>query len=593
MPRLLNCNALLCLILAVRVSPFVAASEKALHLGEKAPHLLFKDIRYLPRSLDDFGKKRAYVVVFTTTGCPLVERYLPVLQKLESDYRAKDVQFLAVNVGVDDAINAMAAQAVEHGVEFPFVKDTSGKWAPTLGVTRTPEVVVLDAERRLRYRGRIDDQYRLGGNRARPTRRDLQEALDQVLAGNEVTVPQTPVDGCLITPLQTRAGKEEITYAEHVAPILRKHCVECHQPGTAAPFSLLTYQQAQARAATIAEVVQDQRMPPWTASPRYGHFVNRRGLTETERELIAQWAGRGAPLGDAARQPPPLPEKKNDWLIGEPDLIVRDLATYTIPKQGTVPYKYAVLPHVFEDETWLQGVQLQPDNPRVVHHCNMAYLSAGQSFRMSNFITGFVPGGEPMNLGDGVAVRIPANSVLGLQIHLVTTGKEEKCRLAVGLKFARGVVQKQLRFHLLADHRFAIPPGAPAHAVQASRVLDADAVGLGLFAHMHLRGKDMTFKASYPGGKTETLLLIPNYSFDWQMPYRWEFGKQHFPKGTRLDCLAHFDNSSFNPYNPDHTATVRDGLQTTSEMMNGYFFYVRADERLNLTINAKTGRVQR
>ena len=456
---------------------------------------------------------------------------------------------------------------------------------------RTPEVVVLDAERRLRYRGRIDDQYRLGGNRAAPTRRDLQDALDEVLAGKDVTVPQTPVDGCLITRLEPQKSKKDVTYAEHIAPILRKHCVGCHQPGTAAPFSLLTYQQAKSRAAAIAEVVQDQRMPPWHASLRYGHFVNRRALSDAERDLIAQWAGAGAPPGDAAKLPT-LPEIKDGWLIGTPDLMIQDPTTYTIPKEGVVPYKYAILPHVFEEETWLQSVQILPDNPRVVHHCNMAYFSATETFKMSNFVTGFVPGGEPMILNDSVAFRIPANSVLGLQIHLVTTGKEEKCRLAVGLKFARGNVKQQLRFHLLVDHRFAIPPGAPAHPVQASRVLEADAIGVGLFSHMHVRGKDMTFKARYPDGRSETLLLIPNYSFDWQMPYRWEFGKQRFPKGSRLDCLAHYDNSPFNPYNPDPKATVRDGLQTTSEMMNGFFFYVRADEDLKLSIDAKTGRVK-
>lgn len=200
-----------------------------------------------------------------------------------------------------------------------------------------------------------------------------------------------------------------------------------------------------------------------------------------------------------------------------------------------------------------------------------------------------IPGGGPLLLKDDIALRIPANSVLVLQIHLVTTGKEEKCRLAVGLKFARGTVKQQLRFHLLADRGFAIPPAAPAHPVKASRVLDADVIGVGLFAHMHLRGKDMTFKAHYPDAKSETLLIVRNYHFDWQSPYVWEFGTRRFPKGTRLECLARYDNSAFNPFNPDPTVTVRDGLQSHHEMMNGFFFYVRAEENLNLRIDAKTG----
>jgi hypothetical protein len=108
---------------------------------------------------------------------------------------------------------------------------------------------------------------------------------------------------------------------------------------------------------------------------------------------------------------------------------------------------------------------------------------------------------------------------------------------------------------------------------------------------MHLRGRDMLFRAHKPDGTTETLLLVPNYSFDWQMPYVWEPGKMRFPKGTRLECVAHYDNSAFNPYNPDPATTVRDGPQTHHEMMNGFVFYTDAGEQLNLRIDPETGRV--
>lgn len=150
-------------------------------------------------------------------------------------------------------------------------------------------------------------------------------------------------------------------------------------------------------------------------------------------------------------------------------------------------------------------------------------------------------------------------------------------------------MQRRLRNIQLTDHRFAIPPGAPAHKVAASRILDCDAVGVGLFSHMHLRGKDMTFTAHLPGGNSETLLMIPNYSFSWQLPYRWEPGKKKLPKGTRLECVAHYDNSPFNPYNPDPKATVRNGPQTHNEMMYGFFFYTDAAEHLALQIDPKTG----
>src|SRR5205823_9548659 len=127
-------------------------------------------------------------------------------------------------------IVAMATQAVRHEVEFPFVKDFGGACARALGVRRTTEAVVLDAEKRLRYRGRIDDQYRLGGVRKEPTSRDLKDAIDAVLAGRNVANPETAVDGCPITFPAERKPRA-VTYAEHVAPVLQKHCWECHQSG--------------------------------------------------------------------------------------------------------------------------------------------------------------------------------------------------------------------------------------------------------------------------------------------------------------------------------------------------------------------------
>jgi hypothetical protein len=109
---------------------------------------------------------------------------------------------------------------------------------------------------------------------------------------------------------------------------------------------------------------------------------------------------------------------------------------------------------------------------------------------------------------------------------------------------------------------------------------------------MHVRGKDMTFTAHRPDGRDETLLMIPNYNFDWQVPYRWETGKKRLPKGTRIDCVAHFDNSAFNPFNPDPKVAVRFGLQTYQEMMFGFFFYTAADEKLEMKIDPKTGVVK-
>jgi hypothetical protein len=194
-----------------------------------------------------------------------------------------------------------------------------------------------------------------------------------------------------------------------------------------------------------------------------------------------------------------------------------------------------------------------------------------------------------MVLDDGWAVLIPKGSVLGLQIHFTTTGKPERAKLSVGLKFPRVPVSKRIYNKQVYTKDFHIAPGDPAYAVTATRPLPFDATLIGLFSHMHVRGKDMTFFARPPGGSPETLLLIPNYSFDWQQSFRPPPGSKRFPKGTTLEVVAHFDNSEFNPYNPDPKATIGNGDQTYNEMMYGFYFYTRDDENLNLHIDPKTG----
>ncbi len=550
----------------------------------------FKDIRYVSRSLADLGQKKAYVFVFVDANCPLVQKYLPVLNRLDQSYRDKGVQFVAVNSGPNDTIAVMANQAVEYGATFPFVKDADCKVADALGVSRTPEVAVLDSTHTVRYRGRIDDQYRPGGHRNQPTRQGLVAAIDAILAEKKIEIASTPVDGCLIARPDVTSEKS-VTFGSQVAPILARHCQQCHRPNTAAPFSLFTYEQAKAKGRTIAEAVGEGRMPPWFAAPRHGDLIQHQCLSDAERETIARWVATGMARGDDSRLPKPPEEKVSKWRIGEPDLVLKT-KPFDLPTEGDIPYKYVILAHVFEQDTWVRGVQILPDVPRTVHHSNLVYWKVGEGFKESNFITGVVPGGEPLTVDRGVAYRIPKGSMLALQIHYVPTGKAEKVSLSVGVKYADGKVNQALHHLLFVDTHYAIPAGASAHPVKVVRTLNCDALGIGLFAHMHFRGKAMSFIAHMPDGKTERLLSIANYNFEWQIPYRWQPGKKVLPKGTRIECVALYDNSAFNPFNPDSKKIVKDGQQTYQEMMNGFMFYVDANEKLGLEIDGKTGLVR-
>jgi len=566
----------------------------ALEIGAKVDGLEFKDIRYLPRTVADFEEQKAYVLCFTNTDCPLVQRYIPSLMKLNETYSSQGVQIVAVNVGQDDSIKDMAAHAMKFGAKFPFVKDVDGDVAHALGVKRTPEVVVLDQDQKLVYRGRINSQYRLGGVSPSAGRADLEEAIKEVIAGSPVSVAETAVDGCKITFTKRSEPATPVTYTQHVAHIMQRHCQTCHRDGTAAPFGLGTYDEVTAHGDMIAEVVSEQRMPPWYASADHGKFTNDRTIPKQERTQIEQWVAAGMPMGDEQHLPKPFEAPTTDWEIGEPDLVITTPAPIKVQADGYIPYRYVVLPHVFHEDTWVEAFQIKPHNADVVHHCNMAYGSIdGKKGGYETFITGFVPGGQAMDLAriePGVAYRIPARSVLGLQIHLVTTGKEEEANISVGLRFAKSNVRKQSH-HLVLDTKMHIEPNHPAWKVTDAKKVEKDATVLGMFCHMHLRGKDMTFFANEPNGEKRTLLQIPNYNFDWQHGYEVNPGDVTVPAGTEIEVVAHYDNSKFNPYNPDASRTVPYGAQTFDEMMNGFIFFTYDDENLNVEVDAKTGTV--
>lgn len=568
----------------------VAPAGERPAIGAAVAPFAVTDIRYLPRGLDETaGNAAGTVFVFSTGDCPVAQRYLPRVIELEREYRGRGVRFLLVDASPSDSMLEVAAQMVERAIEFPVVKDYDGAAARALGVERTPEVAVLDRERRLVYRGRIDSQHRLAGSRPDSGSEDLRRALDALLAGRAIEEPETPVDGCRIAAPPEPVAPAGVNYAEHVAPLLFRHCAECHRPGGNGPFALQDYRDAAAHAAMIGEVVRQERMPPWYGSRRHGRFANERGLTADERDLIRAWVAAGAPAGDLSLAPDPPQLPAGEWEIGPPDLVLTQLGWTHLPADGVVPYEYVVLPHVFFADTWIEAAEILPRNARVLHHANLAFFKVGEKWQPENFITGQVPGGDPLDLEPGMAVLIPQGSVLGLQVHYVSTGKKEKDQVAVGLRFPRGPVSHRLRHHQITNLRFEIPPGAPAHEVVGKKTFDAAIVGIGMFAHMHVRGRDMTFVAHRPDASAETLLQVPNYSFDWQQSYRFPDGVT-FPAGTRIEVTAHFDNSPWNPFNPDPARAVRFGLQTEDEMMYGFFFYRLAGEDLGLRVDPATGR---
>jgi hypothetical protein len=366
------------------------------------------------------------------------------------------------------------------------------------------------------------------------------------------------------------------TFSKDIAPIFVKNCMGCHRPGEIAPMSLMNYKEVRPWAKSIREKVIKREMPPWHADPAHGEWTNDRRLSQKDLDTVVAWIDGGSPEGNP-KDLPPTPKFATGWQIGEPDMVFYMPEEFTVPAEGAVPYIYFTVPTNFKEDKYIAAMEARAGDLSVVHHIVIYVRDPRESRgRRQDIGTGLLgalsPGMTPFMATPGTAKLIKAGSNLIFQMHYTPSGKVTKDRSMVGLKFLKEPVDKVITTTASWDPRFVIPPHAENHEVKASWTAEEDVTIWSFSPHMHLRGKDYLYRATYPDGRSEILLSVPNYDFGWQV-YYYPKKPIRIPKGTKIETVAHFDNSTKNPQNPDPSKAVRFGEQTWEEMMNGFFDY--------------------
>ena len=397
-----------------------------------------------------------------------------------------------------------------------------------------------------------------------------------------------------------------VTFAKDVAPILYKNCATCHRAGEIAPMSLLSYKDVRPWAKSIREVVADRKMPPWLADPHYGEFSNDRRLSQKEVDTIVAWVDSGAKEGEAKDLPAAPTFSDVGWKFGKPDVVLPMTVVASVPADGVVAYRHFVVPTNFTEDKYIQYAEIKRGDPRVVHHVIVSVREPGQgplppagelnlgaagnregearslqqapgqgqtrSNNPDGMLLGWAPGMSPLSLRDGQAKLVKKGSVLIFQMHYTTNGQASTDRTSIGLYFAKGPIEKRVITTGAVARNLLIPAGEPNYESKASFTFKEDVHIVSFMPHMHVRGKDFVYTLVYPDGTSKVLLSVPKYDFNWQLNY---FLKEPVaaPKGSRIDCVAHHDNSERNKYNPDPTKEVRWGPQTWEEMMIGWLDY--------------------
>jgi hypothetical protein len=380
----------------------------------------------------------------------------------------------------------------------------------------------------------------------------------------------------------------EITFSEHIAPIVFNNCTSCHRQGQSAPFALTNYEEVRKRGKFIVEVTGDRYMPPWHAEQGGAKLKNERRLSEDQISTLAKWVDGGMKKGDASKLPE-FPKFPEGWPLGKPDMVIKMTEPFEVPADGSDIYRNFMVSLDIPEDKWIRAIDFRPSAPSVVHHSLFFLDTTGAARReeakggrpgfsrmprgleRSGGIGGWALGGNAVMLPEGLGQELPKGADFVFSTHFHLSGKAEKEQSSVALyltdeppkkKFAR--LQLPPVFGALSA--VEIPAGEKRYSKKDSFEVPVDSHAFAIGAHAHYLGKEMTMTAKLPDGNELQLLKISEWDFAWQEQYAFEKFVL-LPKGTRIDGEVVWDNSAENPENPNNPPKkVKWGLESTDEM---------------------------
>ena len=402
------------------------------------------------------------------------------------------------------------------------------------------------------------------------------------------------VSALCLAPLFAEPAKP--TFTKDIAPILFDRCVQCHRAGDIGPMPLVTYEQARPWSAAIKEAVLKRRMPPWFADKAHGVFRNDRALSDAQIATVTAWVAAGSPKGDEKDMPPP-PQFAEGWSFGRPpDLVVEMPAEVKVQATGVLDMQNYYVRVPFDEERFVEAVELRPGNRKVVHHSIVNIVSIPEAVKPEELVTGKkhgrigwkligqAPGKGAESHPEGIAKLIKPGTYFEFNMHYTPTGKEETDRTKLGLWFAKGPVHHEVVTASAAQETYLdgkkaargqlpnIPANTDNWRIEGRTAVKDDITLYSMSPHMHFRGKDMKFVVVYPDGRDEVLLNVPRYNYEWQLNYELATPAK-IPAGSTITVIAHYDNSKNNARNPAPDEDVIWGQQSWNEMFIPWMEY--------------------
>ena len=577
---------------SVAVLFFALALSAASSFAMRVDNFVLLDHKGDAHDLYYYNNSPAIVIMVQGNGCPIVRNALTDYNALREKFAANGTTFFMLNSNLQDRRETIAAEAEKYAIAVPILHDETQLIGESLDLIRTGEILVIDPKSwEIVYRGPINDRQVYERQKNEASEHYAADAIKAVLAGEPVEIAKRDAIGCLINFAQKNQSHEQISYSETIAPMLQEKCVVCHTEGGLGPWAMNDYTMVRGFAPMIREVVRTKRMPPWHADPHIGVFKDDKSLSVEETQTLVHWIEAGAPRGNG---PDPLAESKIaqvDWPLGEPDLVL-DMPKYTIPASGVVEYKYPRLQNPLDVGVWVRAATVLPGDREVVHHILAGSIDADTSKQkrdsgvFDNYLIGYAPGNESNVFPEDTGVYIAPGGEFTFQLHYTPVGRETVDRSKIGLYFHKERPDNFYRQEVVLNPEIYIPANEARHKEVAYFEFDKPAEIHDLVPHSHYRGVASKFEIVHADGRTEAILSVPNYDFNWQRTYEFVEPKRVEP-GARLVHTTWYDNSANNPGNPDPNRNVPWGQQSWDEMLYGAFSYTYVNETTEAPLHDK------
>jgi len=413
--------------------------------------------------------------------------------------------------------------------------------------------------------------------RTEDTRRQFRLTRTVTLAGLALAAAATTLTG-VAAPAPDGAGT--VTFTKQVAPIFQKSCQTCHHPGTAAPMSLITYQDARPWARSIKARVTAREMPPWHLDKTVGirEYKNDISLTDDEIDTIVKWVDGGTPQGDPKDMPPPLTFRpETDWFIGKPDLTVTFDKEMTMYASGPDWWINKYADTGLTEDRWVKAMQIKPGNPKIVHHAVTSVIPPeGTDLTDSGFVGGefeeYAVGKYGTIFPEDTGRLLPAGSRIAFDMHYFAIGEEAKDRTTLGIVFyPKGYVPKYkvsiVNFRNLPNDDLEIPPNQVVRHDGYFRLPRAARI-VSFQPHMHMRGKGMTLESINLDNTVTVISSTDHFDFNWHIAYVYNDDVAPLlPAGTILHAIGIHDNTSANRRNPDSLMWAGYGERSVDDML--------------------------